>query len=180
MFVPAGTDTEVAAGSTDHAFVGKQYDVSATVRAEFPSWFGVDEDDEDDLSPFRQQLARDLERDLPHLDELCAMADDMWPPDSTYASAYIGGYADTEVIKSIAEQTLAWREKNGEIVVPVAKWYSHMEKEMHRLTSEWVSLARFPVDNEFYYRSAGGFVIRHDDLADGRLHEALSVAESIP
>ncbi|WP_233606674.1 hypothetical protein [Micromonospora sp. Llam0] len=84
------------------------------------------------------------------------------------------------MVKWIAEQTLAWREKTGEIVVPVAKWYSHVEKETHRLTSEWVSLARFPVDNEFCYRSDGSFVIRHDDLAAGRLHEALPVAELIP
>ncbi|WP_370461608.1 DUF1963 domain-containing protein [Micromonospora sp. Llam0] len=34
VFVPAGTDTEVAAGSTGHAIVGEQYDVSATLRAE--------------------------------------------------------------------------------------------------------------------------------------------------
>ncbi|MET7673079.1 hypothetical protein, partial [Micromonospora luteifusca] len=123
---------------------------------------------------------RDLERDLPHLDELCALANDLWPPDNGYASAYIGGYADEEVVKSFAEQTLAWREKTGEIVIPVAKWYSHVEKETHRLTSEWVSLARFPVDNELYYRSDGSFVIRHDDLAAGRLDEALSMAELTP
>ncbi|WFE25427.1 DUF1963 domain-containing protein [Solwaraspora sp. WMMD791] len=182
VFVPAGTDTEVAAGSTDHASVGEQYDVSATLRAELPSWFGADVDDvdEDDLSPLRQQLTRDLERDLPHVDELSALAGDIWPPDNKYASAYIGGYPDAEVIKWIAEQTLAWREKTGEIVVPVAKWYSHVEKETHRLTSEWVSLARFPVDDESSYRSDGSFVIRHDDLAAGRLHEALPVAELIP
>ena len=66
VYVPAGTDTEVAAGSTDHASVDKQYDVGATLRAEFPDWFGTDErrrgrgEDEDDLSPFEQQLARDL------------------------------------------------------------------------------------------------------------------------
>lgn len=182
VFVPAGTVTEVAAGSTGHASTGEQYAVSATLRAEFPSWFGADEDDvdEDDLSPFQQQLVRDLERDLPHKDELCALAAGIWPPDSAYASAHIGGYADAEVVKSIAEQNLARQEKTGEIVVPVAKWYSHVEKETHRLTSEWVSLARFPVDNEFHYRSDGSFVIRHDDLAAGRLHEALPVAELIP
>ncbi|MFD6680074.1 DUF1963 domain-containing protein [Micromonospora parva] len=185
VYVPAGTDTEAATGSIDDAFVGEQYDVSATLRAEFPGWFGVDEDedgdeDEDDLSPVRQQVTRDLERDLPHLDELCALANDLWPSDNGYASACIGGYADGEVIKSFAEQTLAWREKTGEIVIPVAKWYSHVELETHRLTSEWVSLARFPVDNERYYRSDGGFVIRHDDLAAARLDEALPVAELTP
>ncbi|MEV4538927.1 hypothetical protein AB0J82_34660 [Asanoa sp. NPDC049518] len=50
MYVPAGTDAEVATRSTDDAFVGEQYDVGATLRAEFPDWFAADED-EDDLSP---------------------------------------------------------------------------------------------------------------------------------
>ncbi|MEU4554417.1 DUF1963 domain-containing protein [Micromonospora violae] len=186
VYVPVGTDTEVAAGPTDHPSVDKQYDVVATLRAEFPDWFGADDEDEeddeddDDLSPFQQQLARDLERDLPHLDELRALARDLWPPDSGYASAYLGGYADAEVIKSFAEQTLAWREKTGEIVIPAATWYSQVERETHRLTSEWVSLAHFPVENEHYYRSDASFVIRHDDLAAGRLDEALSMAELIP
>ncbi|MFI6234935.1 DUF1963 domain-containing protein [Micromonospora sp. NPDC050784] len=124
--------------------------------------------------PFQQQLARDLEVDLPHLDELRAVADDLWPPDEGLASADIGGYADDEVIGSIAEQTLAGREQAGEIAVPLAQWYSHMEREKHRLTSEWVSIARFPLTDEFYY---GSFVIRHDDVAAGRLDEALSVTE---
>ncbi|MEV4759340.1 DUF1963 domain-containing protein [Micromonospora sp. NPDC049559] len=176
LYVPAGTDTEVV--EPPHSeFVGEQYDVSATLFAELPQWFApLDEDDgdEDDLSPFQQQLARDLARDMPHLDELRALAHDVWPPDEWLASAYIGGYLNDEVITSIAEQTLAGREKAGEIVIPVAKWYSHVEKEKHRLTSEWMSLARFPLADEFYY---GSFVIRHDDLAAGRLDKALPVTE---
>nr|WP_296076473.1 DUF1963 domain-containing protein [uncultured Actinoplanes sp.] len=144
VYVPAGTDTEVAAaaGPTGHAFVGKQYDVGATLRAEFPGWFGADDDD--DLSPFQQQLFRDLERDLPHLDQLCALAHHLWPPDNGYASAYIGGYADEEVIKGIAEHTLAWREKTGEIAIPVAEWSSDVEEETYRLTLEWCRSPAFP------------------------------------
>ncbi|MGC4759000.1 DUF1963 domain-containing protein [Micromonospora trifolii] len=175
-YVPADTDTEVAEEPSIPNFVGEQYDVRATMGAELPPWFAAhdDDEDEDDLSPFQQQLAADLERDLPHLEELRALADDLWPPDEGLASADIGGYADDEVIRSIAEQTLAGREKAGEIVVPVAQWYSQVEQEKHQLTSEWVSLARFPLANEFYY---GSFVIRHDDLTAGRLDEALSVTD---
>ena len=183
VYVPAGTGTELASGSTDDAFVGEQYDVGATLRAEFPIGSGRTtrtRTTRTTCRPSSGSSAGDLERDLPHLDELCALANELWPPDNGYASAYIGGYADEEVMKSFAEQTLAWREKTGEIVIPVAKWYSHVEKETHRLTTEWVSLARFPVDNELYYRSDGGFVIRHDDLAAIRLDEALSVAELVP
>ncbi|MEV4625042.1 DUF1963 domain-containing protein [Micromonospora sp. NPDC049523] len=174
VYVPAGTDTAVAE-PLNPEFIGQQWDVSASLLAEFPDWFATNHDeDEDDLSPFQQQLARDLERDVPHLDDLRALAHDLWPPDEGLASAYLGGYVDDEVITSIAEQTLAGREKAGEIAIPVAKWYSHVEEEKHRLTSEWVSLARFPVDDEFYY---GSFVIRHEDLASGRLDKAYSVIE---
>ena len=162
------------------AFVGEQYDVGATLRAELPRWIGADEDDdededEDDLSPFQQQLARDLERDLPHLDELCALANDLWPPDEGLASAYIGGYADEEVIRSIAEQTLAGREKAGEIVIPVAKWYSQVEQETAP-ADERVGVAR-PLSCRPTSLLHGSFVIRHDDLAAGRLDTALSVTE---
>ncbi|MFI7537310.1 hypothetical protein [Streptosporangium sp. NPDC049376] len=78
------------------------------------------------------------------------------------------------MITSIAERTLAGREKAGEIVIPMGKWYSHVEEEKHRLTSEWMSLACFPVADEFY---SGSFVIRYDDLAAGRLDKAYSVTE---
>ncbi|GAA4947571.1 DUF1963 domain-containing protein [Streptomonospora halophila] len=175
VYVKDGTDTAVA-DPPDSEVVGEQYDVGATVCAELPPWFETDEDedeDEDDLSPFQQQLARGLERDMPHLDELCALARGLWR-DEGLASAYIGGYADDDVISSIAEQTLAGREKAGEITIPMAQWYSHVEKEKHRLAGEWMSLARFRVPDEFY---SGGFVIRHDDLAAARVDKALPVTE---
>lgn len=177
VYVPTGVETEVAQEPTNYQLADEQYDVGATLLAQLPGWFGTGEDedeDEDDLSPFQQQLARDLARDLPHLNELRALAYDLWPPDEGLASAHLGGYVDDEVITSIAEQTLAGREKAGEIVIPVAKWHSHVEKEKHRLTGEWLSLARFPLIDRFYY---GSFVIRHDDLAAKRLEEALSVTE---
>ncbi|MFK3978825.1 DUF1963 domain-containing protein [Micromonospora sp. NPDC050397] len=178
VHVPAHAATAVAE-PLDPDIIGQRYDVSATLLAELPEWFATrhDEDrddDEDELSPFQQQLGRDLERDMPHLDGLRALADDLWPPDEGLASAYLGGYVDDEVMTSIAEQTLAGRERSGEIVVPVAKWYSHVELEKHRLTGEWMSLARFPVADEFCY---GSFVIRHDDLVAGRLDKALPVVE---
>ncbi|MGW0216538.1 DUF1963 domain-containing protein [Micromonospora chokoriensis] len=171
VYVPAGT--EVAECPAGHEIVSEEYDVSATLVARLPDWFDTDqEEDEDDLSPFQQQVARDLERDLPHLDELRALASDLWPPDGGLASACLGGYVDDEVMTSIAEQSLVGREMAGEIVIPVAKWYSHVEREKHRLTSEWMSLARFSLADEFY---SGSFLIRHDDLAAGRVDKALSV-----
>jgi hypothetical protein len=177
VHVPAGTGTRVAE-PRDPAIIGERYDLDATLVAELPDRFTPHDDDEydedeDDLSPFQQQLAGELERDLPHLAELVALAGELWPPGNGLASAYLGGYVDDEVITSIAEQTLAGREKAGEIVVPVASWYSHVEKEAHRLTGEWLSLARFPADD---YHDAT-FVIRHDDLAAGRVDRALPVTE---
>lgn len=159
VHVPAGVETAVVDGIA----------ISSTLVAELPSWMTTDED-EDDMSPFQEQLVSGF----PHLEELRDLAHELWPRGSGLASAYVGGYADDEVITSFAEQTLAWREKSGEISIPVARWGSHVEKEAHRLAGEWMSLARFPADGEFYYAS---FVIRHDDLAAGRLDKALSVTE---
>ena len=178
VHVPAGTETAVAEPS-DFQSIVKQYDVSATLSVALPTWLATDQDefedefeDEDDQSPFQQQLARDLERDLPHLDELCALAYDLWPPASWLPNGLMGGYVNEDVIESLAWQTLVVRETAGEIVIPKGKWYTHLEQEQYRLTSEWMSLAIFPLDDEFYYPS---FAIRHDDLAAGRLDKAFSV-----
>ncbi|MEU8242480.1 DUF1963 domain-containing protein [Actinoplanes missouriensis] len=146
---------------------GSRYAAGAALVAELPEWFDPGEDDdedEDDLSPFRRQLLADRERDLPHLGELRALADDLWPDGG--AGAYLGGYPAADVITSIAEQTLA-----GNADIPVSRWYSAVEREAHRLTGEWLSLASFPAGDEFY---SANFVIRHDDLAAGRLDRAFA------
>ncbi|GIE36149.1 hypothetical protein Ait01nite_091940 [Actinoplanes italicus] len=174
VYVPAGAETRTVE-PRDPAIVAEGYDLHATLVAELPGRFTPDGDedeyDEDDLSPFQQRLADDLERDLPQLEELVALAGELWPPGGGLATACLGGYVDEEVITSIAEQSLAGREKAGEIVIPVASWYSHVEREAHRLTGEWLSLARFPAGDHY----DASFVIRHDDLAAGRVDRALSV-----
>ncbi|MFF0076846.1 DUF1963 domain-containing protein [Streptomyces sp. NPDC005494] len=182
VYVPDGTETAVAEAPSSTC-VREHFDVSAELRAELPLWLqeGDDEDwhefwedlDREDMSPFQQQLARYMERDLPHLEELRALAHDFWPSGAGVVSAVIGGYADDEVINSIAEQTLAGREKAGEIpAIPISKWYSHLEEEKHRLTSEWISLASEARVYEEYYTS---FVICRDDLAAARVVKALAV-----
>ncbi|MER7056799.1 DUF1963 domain-containing protein [Streptomyces sp. NPDC000351] len=179
VYVPDGTETAVAE-APGSACVRERADVRAELRAELPLWLeeGEDEDwhefwedlDWEDMSPFQQQLVRYMERELPHLDELRALADSLW---SSGAYLAIGGYADDEVINSIAEQTLAGREKAGEIpAIPTAEWYSRLEKEKHRLTSEWISLVSEGEIYEEYYTS---FVIRRDDLAAARWDKALAV-----
>ncbi|RKS10062.1 uncharacterized protein DUF1963 [Nocardiopsis sp. Huas11] len=178
VYVPDGTGTAVAQ-APGSVTVREPDDLYFELRAELPLW--LQEGDEDwheywedldweDMSPFQQRLARYMERDLPHLAELRALAYDLWSSD---AFVVIGGYADDEVVNGIAEQTLAGREKAGEIpAIPIAQWYSHLEEEKHRLTSEWVSLAR---ELPAYEVFCTGFVIRHDDLAAARVDQALAV-----
>ncbi|MFJ6432602.1 DUF1963 domain-containing protein [Streptomyces sp. NPDC091416] len=180
VYVPDGTETAIAKAPGSRC-VRERLDVSAELRAELPLWLQEgDEDDEwhefwedlewEDMSAFQQQLFRSMERDLPHLAELRALAHDLWSSD---AFVLIGGYADAEVISSLAEQSLAGREKAGEIsAIPIAKWDSHLEEERHRLTSEWISLAG---EARLYEEYCTSFVIRHDDLAAARVDKALAV-----
>ncbi|MEV6109176.1 DUF1963 domain-containing protein [Streptomyces sp. NPDC051940] len=180
VYVPEGTDTAVAEAPGSEV-VREPVDIGAELAAELPLWLQERDEDEDwhefwedlewdDMSPFQQQLLRYMEHDLPHLDELRALAHDLWP---SGGAIVIGGYADDEVIGHIAEQTLAGREKAGEIpAIPTARWPSRLEEERHRLTSEWIALAREARTYEEYRTS---FVIRHDDLAAARVDKALSV-----
>ncbi len=180
VYVPDGTETAVAK-APGSVCVRKQFSVCAELRAELPLWLQEGDEDEDwhpywedlewdDMSSFQRQLARYMERDLPHLDELRALADGLWPSGT---GVLIGGYADDEVINSIAEQALAGREKEGEIpAIPIAKWYSRLEEEKHQLTNEWISLARELPEYEAYCTS---FVIRHDDLVAARVDKTLAV-----
>ncbi|WP_411075941.1 DUF1963 domain-containing protein [Streptomyces sp. cmx-4-7] len=180
VYVPDGTETVVAEAPAS-ASVREQIDLCAELKAELPLWLQEGDEDEDwheywedleweDMSSFQQQLFRYMEHDLPHLDELRALAYDLWPSGAGIA---IGGYADDEVIGSIAEQTLAGREKAGEIpAIPIAQWYSRLEEEKHRLTSEWISLAG---EARVYEEYRTSFVIRHDDLAAARVDKALAV-----
>lgn len=137
---------------------------------------GVEIDDPE--SSLRATIVADLaddhqdDEDEDEGDELLALAGEFWPPGGGFPTAYIGGHVDDEVLTSIAEQTLAGREKAGEITVPIAGWYSAVDREKQRLAGEWLTLASFPTDDESY---SGSFVIRYDDLAAGRLDKALSV-----
>lgn len=180
LYVPCGTATEVAK-APDSVHVREQVEVTARLVAELPLWLQEGDEDEewheywedlewDDMSPLQQELTRYMEHDLPHLDELRALAHDLWP---SGAAVVMGGYADHAVVGRIAEQTLAGREKAGEIpAIPVATWPSHLEREHHRLTSEWLSLAgEAPAYEE--YRTT--FVIHRADLAATHLHKALAI-----
>lgn len=180
VYVPDATET-VLAEAPDSSWARDPLHLTAALGAELPLWLQERDEDEDwhpywedlewdDMSPFQQQLIRSMEDDLPHLDELRTLAHDLWPSGGGIA---IGGYADHDVIGGIAEQTLAGREEAGGIPpIPAAQWDSHLEKETHRLTTEWIALAGQGRSYEEYSTS---FVIRHDDLAAARVDKALSM-----
>ncbi|WP_151775389.1 DUF1963 domain-containing protein [Streptomyces abyssomicinicus] len=168
VYVPEGTETAVAEPPSS-ARVGERIDVRAELRAELPLW--LEEGDEDwhefwedleweDMSRFQQQLARYMERELPHLDELRSLAHDLWPSGSHLV---IGGYADDEAtVGGITAKTLA----KGEPFAPL------LEEDALRLASEWIPLAsEGRVLAEYYTK----FMIRHDDLSAARWDNALTV-----
>ncbi|XKK39321.1 YwqG family protein [Nocardiopsis sp. ARC36] len=167
VYVPDGTETAVAE-PPDSACVSERIDVCAELRADLPLWLEEGEEDWhefwedlewDDMSPFQQQLARYMERELPHLDELRSLAYDLW---SSGAYLAIGGYADDETtVGSITAKTLA----KGE-------WLTYLDEDAFRLASEWLPLANEGRTYTEYYTK---FMIRHGDLAAARWDKALTV-----
>ncbi|MEU3306735.1 DUF1963 domain-containing protein [Nocardiopsis sp. NPDC055551] len=168
VYVPDGTETAVAE-PPDAACVGERIDVRAELRADLPLWLEEGDEDEDwhefwedlewdDMSSFQQRLARYMERELPHLDELRSLAYGLWSSD---AYLVIGGYADDEAtVGSIMAKTLA----NGE-------WFSYLDEDAFRLASEWIPLAQ---EGRVYAEYYTKFMIRHDDLAAARWDKALT------
>ncbi|MGW0868642.1 DUF1963 domain-containing protein [Streptomyces sp. NPDC002611] len=183
VYVPAGIDTATAE-EPDHGeamfcnvtldFVGREYDLFATVTAELPSWF--EDDDEASQSDDQEHLARNLA----HGKELCALAGELWP-ESNRAAVHLGGYSRgigelstdnlyTTPETQMAQDILEAREKAGELVVPPEEWSLRLEQEALRVMREWVPLAQFVPEDVYRAR----FLIRHDDLAAGRFDKALS------
>ncbi|WP_200426137.1 DUF1963 domain-containing protein [Streptomyces sp. NE5-10] len=172
VYVPDGTETAVVE-PPGSAYVGKRIDVCAELRADLPLWLEEGDEDEDwhefwedlewdDMSPFQQQLARYIERELPHLTELRSLAHGLW---SSGAHLVIGGYADDETtVGSIMAKTLA----EGE-------WLSYLDEDALRLASEWIPLAN---ESRVYAEYYTKFMIRHDDLAAARWDTALTVTVS--
>lgn len=169
VYVPDGTETAVAE-PPDSTCVSKRIDVCAELRAELPLWLEEGDADEnwhefwedlewDDMSPFQQQLARYMERELPHLDELRSLAYGLW---SSGAYLVIGGYADDELtVDSIAAKTHA-----------KGQGLPYLDEDALQLASEWIPLANEARVYEEHYTK---FMIRRDDLAAARWDKALTV-----
>ncbi|MER5738342.1 MULTISPECIES: DUF1963 domain-containing protein [unclassified Streptomyces] len=169
VYVPDGIKT-VVAEPPDSSCASERIDVCAELRADLPLWLEEGDEDEDwhefwedlewdDMSPFQQQLARYMERELPHLDELRSLAYDLWP---SGAYLVIGGYADDEAtVGSITAKTLA-----------KGQWLSYTDEDALRLASEWIPLANEARGYAEYYTK---FMIRHDDLTAARWDKVLTV-----
>lgn len=167
VYVPQGTET-VVAEPPDSACAGERIDVCADLRAELPLW--LEEGDEgwhefwedlewDDMSAFQQRLARCIERELPHLDELRSLAYDLW---SSSSYLVLGGHADdSEMVGTLAAMTFA-----------EGKQFPYLDEDEFRLAGEWMPLANEGGTYEEYYTK---FMIRHEDLAAARWDKALSV-----
>lgn len=169
VYVPDGTETAVAE-PPDGARVSARIDVRAELRADLPLWLEKGDEDWhefwedlewDDMSPFQQRLTRYMRRELPHLDELRALAHDLWPSD---AHLVLGGYADDETtVGGIMAKTL-----------PKGERFPYPGEEALRLAGDWIPLAN---ESRVYEEHYTKFLIRLDDLAAARWDEALTVTD---
>ncbi|MFE5211602.1 DUF1963 domain-containing protein [Streptomyces sp. NPDC056600] len=193
VYVPAGTETTTAE-EPDHTgqmfynseldFVGPKCKLFATVGAELPSWFDEELLDDDELLEVngKTQQSGALEHlgwNLTHREELCALAEELYPGDGGAIS--LGGHSSdirevmTDHMYSIPETMMALdivtaRRKAGDLADPLDEQDPQIEKETLRVMREWVVLAEFSPDD--YY--IGRFMIRYDDLAAGRFDRARS------
>jgi hypothetical protein len=169
VYVPEGAETAVVE-PPDPACAGRRIDVHADLRADLPLWLEEGEDEDwhefwedlewDDMSPSQQRLARYIERELPHLDELRSLAYDLFP---SGAHLVLGGYADDEwTVGGIMERTLAKGERPP---FPEAE-------DALRLADEWIPLVN---EGRLLAEHYTKFMIRHEDLAAARWDRALTV-----
>jgi hypothetical protein len=184
IYVPAGTETAVA-DEPDHEepvfsdmtrpFVSPERVLFAVVHAEMPDWLN-EEDREGSLSDFQKRLTRDL----PHRQELHALAGRLWP-DATYAAFQFGGYTrDTGELYTdhlyttpeltMAVENLEARQKAGGRVIAPEHEDLRLEEELHRVMREWVPLIQFNPGDDVYI---GRFLTRVDDLAARRFDRAV-------
>ncbi|BEL05272.1 DUF1963 domain-containing protein [Actinoplanes sichuanensis] len=178
VYLPAGTDTVTADEPADTdgmfcntriSFIGRAHDLRATVHAELPGWL---EDDEDLESYGESRPVRHLGLDLSHLNDLRALAAELWPDDGDPGFA-LGGYTSgigemaTDFLYTIPETGMAEAalEARGAATTDV-----DLEQETVRVMREWVPLAQFVPDDVYI----GRFLIRYDDLAAACFDRALS------
>ncbi|MDX3659804.1 DUF1963 domain-containing protein [Streptomyces sp. ID05-26A] len=168
LYVPTDAVTEVASPPPgydtrtffheDLPFLVPESLLSAKVQPVLPKWI----EDRDDTV------------ELKHIDQLCALVDELWPTHDDFWTLRIGGYG-----KEIGGQSSPWGQMAFDNVqgrlagtdVSREERSRLLREEEHRLTQEWVPLAQFATASEFYY---GCFLITTDDLAARRFDQMRS------
>lgn len=180
LYVPAGTETVVAPVPPDHdsarvfnediPFLAPERRLTAWVEAVLPEWM---EEEEEELE-FASDAVKQLLDELKHLDELCELVDELWPP-RRGSWFRIGGYCveiggDDPPWTQMAHANVKKRlEAHPDL--PRSERSRLQDEEEHRLVREWVPLAQFRTGSDYYY---GCFLISLDDLAAKRFDRVRS------
>lgn len=177
VYVPAGTETAVAAPPPDHdsttffhediPFLLPEYRLTAWVQPELPEW--IEEEDYD----FGSEVEEHLFNELKHADGLCELVDELWPGNGS-ATIRFGGYCS-----QIGGSDTPWTQMKYVGItsqldhpdLPGSERLAPSDMEAYRLTREWLPLAQFDTGSEVYY---GCFLISSDDLADKHFDRMLS------
>ncbi|GAA5156766.1 DUF1963 domain-containing protein [Amycolatopsis dongchuanensis] len=172
LYVPAGTETVVAPPPPGHdtvfshdpniPFLTPEYPLSAWVAPELPEWL-----EERDVQ-FEPDSVKQLFDELKHVDELCELVDELWPPREGVTFRF-GGYCE-EIGGSDSPWTVMAKanlrdrlEANPDL--PRSERFRLRDAEEDRLIREWVPLVQFYTQSDVHY---GCFLISRDDLAAKR------------
>jgi hypothetical protein len=170
LYVPAGTETEVAAPPPDHdsrtffcediAFLVPEQRITARVRPELPDWI------ED----------RDARFEAGNVKQLCEIVGELWPEtDDRYRSTLqIGGYcrnvgSSDDPHSQMSFDSVQKRAAGSDLSIDERRRLQREEE--HQLVREWLPLAQFPTQSEVYY---GCFLLRAEDLAAKRFDQMRS------
>jgi hypothetical protein len=171
LYVPAGTETEVASPPSEDRmrtfheeipFLVPERRLAARVRPVLSNWIKRD-------VRFQADAVKQWVGELKHIDHLRGLVEDLWPGEERFGLLRIGGYCreigggfspweqmafDNLRSRQAADPGMSREERNR---------IEHEEES--RLIREWVVLAQFPTESDVHY---GCFLIKADDLAARR------------
>ena len=180
LYVPAGTETEVAAPPSDHdsrtffceniPFLVPERRITARVAAELPDWI------KDRDVQHEADTVKHLFDELKHIDQLCEIVGELWPEtdDPYWSPLRIGGYcrniggADDPHTQMTFDSV---QNRTAGENLPIEERWRLQREEKPQLVREWLPLAQFPTQSEEYF---GCFLIRAEDLAAKRFDQMRS------